>query len=154
MLARIIFLVLMAATAGPQEAQSGVWIGTWRLNAAKSATVPDRYKRVITKIEPWENGVRVEYDMVGVRGGVNHLEWTGKFDGKDYPVEGADYIITNAYSVIDDHHYQIVVKVEGRLSANAKVEVSPDGKTLTTVTTERNGRGQNISTTSVYERIG
>ena len=143
MVARIIFCMLLAV-AGDAQAP---WMGTWKLNPAKSQTAPGRYKRTITKIEPWQDGTKVEYDMVGVRGGVNHLEWTGKFDGKDYPVEGADYIITNAYTVIDDHHYQIVVKVEGHHTATAHVEVSTDGKTLTTVTTEGDRK-----TTTVYER--
>ena len=149
MVARIIFiglLALLAETKGP-------WIGTWKLNPARSTTAPDRYKRVIARIEPWEDGLKVTYEMVGTRGGVNYLEWTGRFDGKDYPVEGADYIMTNAYTLLNDHSYQIVVKVEGSVAATARVEVSGDGKTLTTVTTEKNARGQTISTTAVYERM-
>lgn len=131
---------------------SGPWMGTWKLNPAKSTASPDRYKRVISKIEPWNDGLKVSYEMVGTRGGVSHLEWTGKFDGKDYPVEGADYVMTNAYTLLGDHSYEIVVKVEGSLAQKAHVEVSPDGKTLTTVTTQTNARGQTVSTTTVYER--
>jgi hypothetical protein len=150
MLTRIIFIGLLGLIAGSQGPQP--WMGTWKLNPAKSTAAPDRYKRVITKIEPWQDGLKVTYEMVGTRGGVSYLEWTGKFDGKDYPVEGADYIMTNAYTLLNDHSYQIVVKVEGSPAATARVEVSGDGKTLTTVTTEKNGRGQTISTTAVYER--
>jgi hypothetical protein len=143
MVARIIFCTLLIV-AGETQAP---WMGTWKLNPAKSQTASDRYKRTITKIEPWQDGIKVEYDMIGFRGGVNHLEWVGKFDSKDYPVEGADYVITNAYTVIDDHHYRIVVKVEGHHTATADVAISSDGKTLTTVTTEGEKK-----TTSVYER--
>jgi hypothetical protein len=143
MLARIIFCMLLAVGTNAQAP----WMGTWKLIPGKLQAPSDRYKRTITKIEPWQGGIKVEYDMVGVRGGLNHLEWTGKFDGKDYPVEGADYIITNAYTVIDDHHYEILVKVEGHHTATARVEVSSDGKTLTTVTTEGDKK-----TTAVYER--
>ena len=149
MLARIILIGLLALSAETK----GPWMGTWKLNPAKSTTAPDRYKRVITKIEPWEDGLKVTYEMVGTRGGVSYMEWTGKFDGKDYPVEGADYILTNAYTLINERSYQIVVKVEGSVAATARVEVSSDGKTLTTVTTEKNAQGQTISTTVVYERM-
>jgi hypothetical protein len=149
MVGRIILIGLLALSAETK----GPWMGTWKLNAAKSTTAPDRYKRVITKIEPWEDGLKVTYEMVGIRGGVSYMEWIGKLDGKDYPVEGADYIMTNAYTLLNDHSYQIVVKVEGSLAATARVEVSEDGKTLTTVTTEKNARGQIISTTAVYERM-
>ena len=129
---RIIFALWLAAP----------WLGTWKLSK------PDaRYKRVITRIEPWEDGIRVTYDMVGTRGGVTHMEWTGKFDGKDYPVEGLDYVLTNAYKLLDDHSYEIVIKVEGSVAATAHVNVSPDGKTLTTVTSQKSG-----TTTTVYDK--
>jgi hypothetical protein len=149
MVARLILIALLALSLESKEP----WMGVWKLNAARSTTAPDRYKRVITRIEPWEDGLKVTYEMVGTRGGVSYLEWTGKFDGKDYPVEGADYILTNAYTLINERSYQIVVKVEGSVAATARVEVSGDGKTLVTVTTEKNARGQTISTTTVYERL-
>ena len=129
---RIIFALWLAAP----------WIGTWKQNK------PDaRYKRVITRIEPWADGIRVTYDMVGTRGGVTHMEWTGKFDGKDYPVEGLDYVLTNAYKLLDDHSYEIVIKVEGIVAATAHVKISSDGKTLTTVTSQKSG-----TTTTVYDK--
>ena len=121
---------------------SAPWLGTWKLSK------PDaRYKRVITRIEPWEDGIRVTYDMVGTRGGVTHMEWTGKFDGKDYPVEGVDYVLTNAYKLINDHSYEIVIKVDGSVAATARVEVSPDGRTLTTVTSQKSG-----TSTTIYDK--
>jgi hypothetical protein len=144
-----IALILSSTLAG--QAQAG-WFGTWTLNLAKSTTNPDRYKRVTSRIEPWQDGLKVTYDMVGTRGGVTHMEWIGKFDGKDYPVQGVDYVLTNAYTLVNDHSYDILVKVDGVVAARAKVVISPDGKTLTSVTTERNARGQDVSTTTVYEK--
>ena len=135
---RVIFSVLiMLATPETQQP----WLGTWK------QTNPDsRYKRVITKIETWQDGLRVSYDMVGARGGITHMEWTGKFDGKDYAVQGVDYVLTNAYTLLNDHSYRIVIKVDGAVAATATVEISPDGKKLTTVTS-----GQN-TTTMVFQR--
>jgi len=86
--------------------------------------------------------------MVGTRGGITHVEWSGRFDSKDYPLQGIDYVMTNAYSRIDDHAYDIVIKREGKISGNVKVTVSPDGRTLTAVTTGGNG-----NSTAVYERL-
>src|SRR5438105_2192170 len=87
------------------------WFGTWKLNFEKSTQDRNaRFKRATSKIEPLEDGLRVTYDLVGIRGGVTHLEWTGKFDGKDYPVEGVDYVLTNAYRRLDDRSYEIVSK--------------------------------------------
>src|SRR6476646_5223995 len=148
MAARIIFSVLIALST---EAQAP-WIGVWKLDPARSTAAADRYKRVMTKIEPSRDGLKVTYEMVGVRGGVSHLEWTGKLDGRDYPVEGADYVLTNAYTLIGDRSYRIVVKAEGSAVASAVVEVSADGKTLTSTTTERNARGESVTTLNVYEK--
>jgi len=80
------------------------------------------------------------------------MEWAGKFDGKDYPVQGVDYVLTNAYTRLDERSYQIVIKVDGDVAATAKVVVSPDGKTLTTFTNEKNARGESVTTTTVYDR--
>ena len=96
--------------------------------------------------------MKVSYDVVGTRGGVIHLEWTGKFDGQDYPVQGADYVLTNAYTRIDARTYAVVIKVDGGQVATARTAVSSDGQTLTTVTTERNAEGQEIQSTVVYEK--
>lgn len=157
MRARTIFVIAMIIgvltrpCALPGQAQAP-WFGTWKLNAAKSTADPNRYKRVTSKIEPWEDGLKVIYDMVGTRGGITHMEWIGKFDGRDYPVQGLDYVLTNAYTLLNDHSYQIVVKVDGAVAATARVVISPEGKTLTTVTTEKNARGQDVSATSIYDK--
>jgi len=109
--------------------------GTWRL---ESASGPSAYARVTCKIEPWQDGLRVIYDMVGTRGGVTHWEWTGKLDGKDYPLHGVEEVITNAYSRVDDHSYSMVFKVDGRTTATTKITISPDGKTMTVTSSSLN----------------
>src|SRR5262245_59448531 len=126
------------------------WFGTWKLNPTKSTTASDgRYKRVLTKIEPWDDGLKVIYDMVVVRGGITHMEWTGKFDSKDYPIQGVDSVITNSYTRIDDHSYRIVLKIDGDVASTATVTISPDGKTLTSLTTQRDSHGRMATTSSV-----
>src|SRR5262245_23964172 len=101
------------------------WFGTWTLNFAKSGSnsQPSRYKRVTSRIEPWADGLKVSYDMVGIRGGVTHWEWAGKFDGQDYPMQGVDTVLTNSYRKIDDRSYEIVVKVDGAVVATSRVAV-------------------------------
>jgi hypothetical protein len=80
------------------------------------------------------------------------MEWTGRFDSRDYPVQGVDYVLTNAYRRIDDRSYEILVKVDGRLAATAVAVVSPDGNTLTVSTAERSASGSSVNTTAVYDR--
>jgi hypothetical protein len=128
--------------------------GTWRLNLAKSALAsgPSVYTRVTCKIEPWENGLKVIYDMVGLRGGVTHLEWTGRLDGKDYALEGVEEVATNAYSRIDAHTYAVVTKVDGRITTNTKIAISADDKVMTVTSPAVNARGQTVTNTAIYEK--
>jgi N-acetylmuramoyl-L-alanine amidase CwlA len=143
---------LILPPALPAQSQQP-WFGTWSLNLAKSTADGEaRFKRATSKIEAWQDGLKVTYDLVGVRGGVTHMEWTGKFDGKDYAVQGVDYVLTHAYTRVNDRSYQIIIKIDGVVTATATVVISPDGKTLTTLTTGKNAQGNTVQTTSVYER--
>jgi hypothetical protein len=149
MLSMRITFVLAALLALSQEP----WFGTWKLNIAKSTADRDaRYKRATSKIEPWQDGLKVTYDLVGTRGGVTHMEWLGKFDGKDYPVQGVDYVLTHAYTRLNDRSYQITIKIDGVVTAIAKVEVSADGKTLTTLTSGKDAERKTVSTIAIYEK--
>jgi len=91
--------------------------------------------------------------MVRTRGGITHVEWQGRFDGRDYPVQGMDYFLTNAYRPLDDRSYEIIIKVDGRVAANAIAVVSPDGKTLTVTTIEKDARGRTVKTNAAYRRV-
>lgn len=144
-------LVVAASLHGRQAAP---WFGTWVLNPARSdqRAEPSPYKKVTTRIEPAGEGMKVVYDMVGTRGGVSHREWLGAFDGRDYPVNGLDYVLTNAYRQLDDRRYEIVIKVDGRQVATAVATVSADGHALTVETTEKDGRGVAVTSRAVYER--
>ena len=102
--------------------------GTWRL---VSSSGPSAYSRVTCKIEPWQDAMRVVYDMVGLRGGVTHWEWTGKLDGQDYPLEGIEENVTDAYSRVDGHTYRVVLKVDGKPATTSTISISADGRTMT-----------------------
>jgi hypothetical protein len=128
--------------------------GTWKLNLSKSTyeAGPPPYKRSTCKIEALPDGLRVIYDNVGIRGGVSHIEWVGKLDGRDYPIQGIDEVLTNAYTRVDARTYDVVVKADGVKVANARIVIAPDGKTLSSITSTRNAQGQILKTTAVYDR--
>ena len=130
-------------------------VGTWRLNLAQSrfASGPPSYARVICRIEPWEDGLKVVYDMIGTRGGVTHWEWTGRLDGKDYALEGVEEVVTNAYSRLDDHTFAIVTKSDGRPTTTTRIVISPDRKVMTVTSPATNPQGQRVVNTATYERL-
>ena len=129
------------------------WHGTWALNVEKSTYAgPKPYKRGTLTIEPSNGGVRTVYDLVRVRGGITHMEWTGALDGMDYSVQGLEEFITYAYTPTDERTFEVVMKVDLSVVARSTVTLSPDGRTITTVTRGRNAQGLEVTTNTVYEK--
>ena len=95
--------------------------------------------------------MKVVYEMVHPRGGVTHLEWMGKLDGKDYPLQGIDAFVTYAYTQISPGVYETIVKMGGRIAAKSTVTLSPDRKTMTTTTSGVDSAGRAVTTITVYE---
>ena len=125
------------------------WIGTWKLNVVKSTSaVPLPYKRGTRKIVTGPDGaITIIDDLVRTRGGILHLEWTGKLDGLDYPVQGVEVVLTNAYRRVEDRIYELVQKLDGRVIATARLAISADSNVLTVVPT-----GSTQAATTVYDR--
>ena len=152
MLAAVI--VILFAQAGAIAQVPAGWLGTWTLNVAKSTYDPGPapYKRATYRIEARGDGLKVTYDMVHPRGGVTHLEWSGKLDGGDYPVQGIDEVLTYAYRPAGDGSFEVTVKFDGRVTAVSHVTLSADGRSMITTTKGRGARGQEVLTRTVYEK--
>ena len=153
----VALLALLALFATPSRVESQVldaWFGSWTLNISKSIYVPGPppYTRASYAIEPWNGGVKVTYDMVYPRGGTTHMEWTGKFDGTPYPLQGVDEHVTYAYKRIDERTYDVELRIDDRLAGVSRVTLSADGKSIRTTTVGRDSTGRRVTTTTVYER--
>lgn len=128
--------------------------GTWRVNLAESTFAAGApYRRVTCKIAPWEDGLKVIYDIVGTRGGVTHWEWMGKLDAKDYTLQGVEVVVTNAYTQIDERTYTTVIKEDGRVTTTSKITISADNKVMTVTSATPNAQGQQVVNTVVYNRV-
>jgi len=150
----VVVILMLALPFGAPAQDREPLLGTWRLNFAQStfASGPPPYARVTTKIESSGDGLKVIYDMVGERGGVTHWEWIGRLDGKDYPIEGIEDVVTNAYRLIGDRTYEVVFKVDGRITTTTRILISPDGRTMTVTSTSSNPQGQKVINTAIYDK--
>jgi len=160
---RRLLLVMMCAsgyllTASGSAAQTGdAWIGTWTLNLGQSSFDPATLapKSQTTKMSGAGDRVTAITDGVDADGKKTHTEITYAFDGKDYEYKGApDANSTRAYTRVDDHHYSYATKVNGSITTNSRVAVTPDGKTRTIVTTGRDAQGRTIRHFTVWNRAG
>lgn len=127
-------------------------LGTWKLNEAKSKIGAGAPKNSTVAIEAAGDDVKVTVDGVDGQGKPSHNEWTGKFDGKDYPVTGDPTSDTRAYKQIDDHTQQLTAKKDGKVTISGKIAVSPDGKTRTVNASGADPSGKKVQTKAVYDK--
>lgn len=129
------------------------FVGTWKINVAKSKSVPSQLKRiVITKVEAQGNGYKWTYDIVEANGRIIHSEWSGKLDGKDYPVTGNPAEDTIARKRTGKNSYVYVSKKGGKIVSSGQVVVSKDGKTAINTNKQKNTKGQEWTSVGVLEK--
>ena len=109
-------------------------MGTWKLNEAKSKLGPGSNKNHTVVYAPAGDMVKVTVDGTDKDGKAVHNEWTGKFDGKDYPVTGDPNTDTRSYTRSSKHSLSMTVKKGGKVIVTGKVTVAADGKSRTVVT--------------------
>src|SRR5712692_9296774 len=118
------------------------WLGTWKLDAAKSKYSPGPAPKSLTlKFEATPGGIKFTGDGVGADGKAVHSTYLSKFDGKDVPYEGNPDADTASPKKIDDNSYDNTWKKGGKATIAAKVVVSADGKTMTSTQTGTNAKG-------------
>lgn len=127
-------LLFAPVPSGAQQA----WAGVWTLSAVLTtgSTAPRLYSRGTRRISVADGTVTIVDDLVRIRGGVVHLEWTGRMDGGDYPVQGVEVYLTSAYRLVGDHTIELTQKYDGRPVVHATMVLSADGRTITTTTTD------------------
>ena len=66
------------------------YVGTWKLDVAKSGNDPGPGLRSATDVNTTtpDGAMRSEQNWVDAEGKAGHADWTARFDGKEYPVSG------------------------------------------------------------------
>jgi hypothetical protein len=127
-------------------------IGTWKLNETKSKLNPEAPKNTTVVYTEAGDSVKVTVDGVDKDGKPTHNEWTGKFDGKDYPVTGDATSDMRSYKKIDDRTLELMGKKGTAVTLTGRITVSPDGKTRTVDVMTTDPTGKKVSSTAVYDK--
>ena len=127
-------------------------LGTWKLNEAKSKIPAGSPKNITVTYEAAGDNIKGTIDGVDGQGKPTHTEWTGKFDGKDYPVTGDSASDTRAIKQVDDHHYELTVKKGGKVTITGKAVIAADGKSRTITVSGTDAMGKKVESTSVYDK--
>ena len=126
--------------------------GTWKLNEAKSKFSAGATKNQTVVYTATGDNLKVAVDAIDKDGKAIHTEWTGKPDGKDYPVTGTVNEDTRAYTKVDDKTLDFTSKKGGKVTAQGRVLLSADGKSRTVKTTVTDADGKKSESTAVYDK--
>ena len=128
-------------------------MGTWKLNEGKSKIAPGTTKnQTVVYSRTMMGKVRVTADGVDGKGKKAHSEWSGKFDGKDYPVSGDPISDTRAYTKVNDNTLEMTLKKGGKVSGTGRVVISPDGKSRTVTVNATTAKGKKYKNVAVYDK--
>jgi len=147
-----LLLVAVLAAAFVSFAADDVELGTWKLNEAKSKLAPGVGKNVTVTYEKAGDSIKATIDGMDADGKATHSEWTGKFDGKDYPVTGDATSDMRSYKRVDAHTITVTAKKGDKVTLTARIAVSADGKTRTVTATITNAKGEKVKSVGVYDK--
>ena len=131
---------------------ASVQMGTWNLNEAKSKLAPGVAKNTSVVYEASGDDVKVTVDGTDPEGKPAHNEWTGKFDGKDYPVTGDPASDMRSYKSVADRTLELTVKKGGKVTVTGRIVESADGKTRTVTTSGTDAKGKKFKNVAVYDK--
>jgi hypothetical protein len=163
----VLSIVMLAVIAIPNTVVFGaeMFSGTWALNIAKTQEGLRGHgftNPIIEKIEADDNGIKVVADTAGGA----HVEYTVKFDGKDYPVTATldgkpnPHVPVTTYSArkIDDYTIEFTMNLHGpgarEATAREIMSISKDGKTRTVTQSGGTDRtsGQPINSVIIWDK--
>ena len=128
-------------------------MGTWKLNEGKSKIAAGSPKNATVVYAPAAGDmVKVTVDGVGTDGKPTHNEWTGKFDGKDYPLVGDPTADSRSYKVVDAHTMTLDNKKAGKVVTTGKIVVSADGKSRVLTTSSKDAAGKQVENSFAYDK--
>jgi hypothetical protein len=144
------FILCLAAGAFCLAADDPM-MGTWKLNEAKSKITPGAPKNTTVVYAAAGDQIKITVDGTDADGKPSHSEWTGKFDGKDYPVTGDTTADMRSYKMVGKD-LELTNKKDGKVTVTGKVSVSADGKTRTVTISWTDAKGAKMTSTAVYDK--
>jgi hypothetical protein len=127
-------------------------MGTWKLNEGKSKLAAGGVKNTTVIYEAVGDMVKVTVDGVDAAGKPLHNEWTGKYDGIDYPVTGDPTSDMRSYKTAGDRVLTFNAKKGGKVVTTGRVVLSADGKSRSVNVTATDSNGKKVHTIAVYDK--
>jgi hypothetical protein len=127
-------------------------MGTWKLNDARSKFGPGATKNTTVVYAAAGDSVKITVDGIDKDGKAVHNEWTGKFDGKDYPATGDPTYDTRSYKKVNDHTMDLTAKKGDKVTGTGRIVVAADGKSRTVTLSFTDSSGKQVKSAGVYDK--
>jgi len=148
----VVMAVILVLTLATIAVAADPFVGTWKLNVAKSKSTGPAPKSEIFTITAQGGGFKWASESVAADGKATNAVWSGKYDGKDYSLtENADFD-TVASKRVGANTLDAVLKKGGKVVGSIRWVVSKDGKTLTLTEKLKNAQGQEINDVGVLDK--
>ncbi len=126
-------------------------MGTWKLNDAKSNFPTGVMKNTTVIYTAAGDQIKVTTEGMTADGQPFQTEWTGNFDGKDYPLAGDPIANSRSYKKINDHTLELTNKKDGKVTTTGRIIVSADGM-MRTLKVNGTIDGKKFEYTAVYDK--
>jgi hypothetical protein len=129
------------------------FIGTWKLNTAKSKGTAGTLSKEETVIfEADGNGIKRTLTGIDADGQKINMSGSIPWDGMEHKVDGPMGPAMVAVKNVNDHTVNVTVKVNGKVVSSGRSMVSKDGKTMTSYFKGEDMKGRKFDNVEVYEK--
>jgi hypothetical protein len=144
--------LLLSVAAGAMCFAGNPTLGTWKLDESKSTLGDGAGKTTLVVWEKVDGQDKCTVEGTDADGNKLHTVWTGKLDGKDYPVTGDPTSDTRSFKLSGDNTIDMVSKKDGKVVGKGIIVVAEDGKTRTVTSTMTNAKGVKVRSTLAYDK--
>jgi hypothetical protein len=146
----VAFAASLAVTA---QDSTGINIGTWILNVAKSKYDPGPAPKGDTRTyEQTPEGIHLTAHLVAADGTSQDSVSTYKYDGKPHPIQGYANFDTVKITRTNSRAVRVTQLLGSKVVGHLTIAVSADGKTMTMTQTLTTASGQSQHNVQVYDR--
>ena len=137
----------LVASAGDQHS------GTWKMNPDKSKYSPGPAPKSNTvTINSDADNIKLSSEGIDAAGNPTHVEYTAKYDGKDYPITGVPNADTVALERLDTSTTRSTIKKGDQVVMTVTSVISKAGKTRTSTFKGKDAQGQDVNNVVVYDK--
>jgi len=152
MKARVIAMTLLFIAGAAACLAEDANLGTWKLNEEKSKFSAGAPKSTMVVYEAAGDSIKVTIDGTSGDGKPTHTEWTGKFDGRDYPVTGDSNQSARSYTKANARTMKFKVKNGEKVTLSGSIVIAADGKSRTVTASGTSADGKKVSYTAMYDK--